>query len=502
MKKLLLIILITFSLSSFGQTLSVTASSTDENCGHSNGTATATPSGGSGGGYTYLWNTSLFPQTTQTAINLPAGTYTVTVSCGTETAMASVIINDLPGPSVSITGVTNTTCGNANGSTTATAFGGNSPYNFTWSNSQSGPTLINVMAGTYTVTVTDANACIAINTLTITDAPGPTVSITNISSASCGVANGSATLGVNGGTPPYSYNWNSNPPEFTQTLANVAAGAYCVSVTDANGCLATTCIAIGQDPGPIATINSTNETCGMANGTATTIAIGGLGYYTYLWSDGQTTATATGLSQGTYGVTMSDGGCSASAAVTILEIPGPIAAFTLVPDTTIQHHYYVINNASGIPPLSYLWSWGDGTFDTIAYPTHTYSAAGIYSICLNITDSTGSACASIHCDTSFLQKSQNTIITIDVIPSGATGINVNELPDPIKIYPNPVTNMLILETPDKSDVEILNIQGQLIKTLAAEDYKTGVDVSAFPDGVYIVEVKTEKGIVVKRFVKE
>jgi len=66
-----------------------------------------------------------------------------------------------------------------------------------------------------------------------------------------------------------------------------------------------------------------------------------------------------------------------------------LAQFAMVPDTIILHHYYVINNALGTPPLSYLWNWGDGTHDTIAYPSHTYSAAGYYNICLTISDYTG-----------------------------------------------------------------------------------------------------------------
>ena len=70
------------------------------------------------------------------------------------------------------------------------------------------------------------------------------------------------------------------------------------------------------------------------------------------------------------------------------------------------------------------------------------------------------------------------------------------------IYPNPATDNLIIETPQKATIEILNIQGQLIKTIAASGNKTSVDVSAFPSGVYVVEIKTEKGIAVKKFVKE
>ena len=51
------------------------------------------------------------------------------------------------------------------------------------------------------------------------------------------------------------------------------------------------------------------------------------------------------------------------------------AYFIVTPDTTTLHHYYIINNASGITPIKYYWSWGDGTYDTIAYPSHTYSTA-------------------------------------------------------------------------------------------------------------------------------
>ncbi|MFA4852485.1 MAG: T9SS type A sorting domain-containing protein [Bacteroidales bacterium] len=176
------------------------------------------------------------------------------------------------------------------------------------------------------------------------------------------------------------------------------------------------------------------------------------------------------------------------------------AQYTIVPDTTIPHHYYVINNASGYQPINYLWSWGDGTYDSIAYPSHTYNTAGTYTICLSITDSIG--CTSTYCDSSYLQKNPNTVISVDVIPPTVTGINIYELYGQIKVYPNPTTNNITIESPQQAVIEILNIQGQLIKTITANSNKTNVDVSAFPCGVYVVEVKTEQGVAIKKFVKQ
>ena len=177
------------------------------------------------------------------------------------------------------------------------------------------------------------------------------------------------------------------------------------------------------------------------------------------------------------------------------------ANFTIAPDTTTPHHYLVTNNASGVQPLKYKWSWGDGTFDSIAYPSHTYSAAGNYTICLTITDSTG--CTSTYCDSSYnLQKSLNTEIYVDVIPQVITGINVNEFNNQITIYPNPSHDKITLDCPEKSEIAILNIQGQLLKTIISTNNKTNIDVSTFPCGVYIVKMITEKGINENKFIKE
>jgi hypothetical protein len=176
------------------------------------------------------------------------------------------------------------------------------------------------------------------------------------------------------------------------------------------------------------------------------------------------------------------------------------AQFSMVPDTTTLHHYYVINNASGIPPITYSWSWGDGTNDYIAYPTHTYSAAGFYNICLTITDSTG--CTSTFCDSSYLQKSPNSIISVTVIPQVNTGINLNELSNRIMVYPNPSTDNITIESPQQATIEILNIQGQTILQQQIQQGKTDIDISGLAKGIYILRLNSNDKTAVTRIVKE
>jgi hypothetical protein len=81
---------------------------------------------------------------------------------------------------------------------------------------------------------------------------------------------------------------------------------------------------------------------------------------------------------------------------------------------------------------------------------------------------------------------------------------INELNNSlnISIYPNPTSDNITIETPQKSEIEILNIQGQSIKSFTAISNKTTIDVSGFAKGLYILKVKTEKGIAVNKFVKE
>ncbi len=124
------------------------------------------------------------------------------------------------------------TCnGSCNGSATAVAIGGTSPYTFSWNNGQSGSSLSNVCAATYTLTVTDALATSSSKTVVITD---PAVLIATLTSTPSSGSDGSATANVSGGTANYSYTWNNGGT--TANITGLAVGIYTVTITDANGC--------------------------------------------------------------------------------------------------------------------------------------------------------------------------------------------------------------------------------------------------------------------------
>jgi hypothetical protein len=174
----------------------VTLDSTDEHCGHADGTATATMAGGTAP-ITYTWSNTM---TTQTITGLPAGNYSVSVSDANGcTASATIVVNNIAGPSAPLSNIINDNCTYGIGSVTVSPVNGTPPYTYLWSNAAVTQTISNLYAGVYGITVTDANNCTAVNSVTITDAPSPTLSFTSTPS-SCGQSDGSATVTAVGGS--------------------------------------------------------------------------------------------------------------------------------------------------------------------------------------------------------------------------------------------------------------------------------------------------------------
>jgi gliding motility-associated-like protein len=363
--------------------INVSVGVTNAACGATDGTASVTASSGGTGTLTYSWTPGGSAATTITA--LAAGTYTVLVTDATGcTTSTTALVNSTGGVTANIQSHLDATCvtpGNAVVNTT----GGLAPFTYSWSPSGgTAATANNLLAGTYTVVVTDANNCLSNTTVTITVPAGPQATTTKVDD-NCGKGIGSVTVTATVGTPAYTYAWNSGGST-TNKASNLIAGGYTVTVTDVNGCTITATATVNDLNGPSATKSSTNITCfGANNGTAQVNATGGAGGYNYTWSpSSNTTASISGLSAGTYTVTVSDAaGCVIISNVTITE-PPKINIVPAVVDANCgsANGSITITPSGGVGPYTPTWSPGGGPGFTSAN-----MSAGSYTV--TVTDGTG-----------------------------------------------------------------------------------------------------------------
>jgi gliding motility-associated-like protein len=331
--------------------------------------------GGGDGTYTYLWSDA---QNTATATGLCAGSYTVTVYDGNGcSATASVVIDEPAALTLTIVGTDVTCNGDCDGESTVTPVGGVGPYSYTWSDGQTTQTALNLCAGTYQVTVEDANSAQETANITINENTAVSVSVVNTEDVTCnGDCDGEATISTSGGTGSFSQIWGDG--QASLTAINLCAGSHSVTVTDSNGCTAETTVTINENPVVTASIaSSTDVSCnGGSDGEASVTPGGGDGSYTYLWSDGQTTSTANNLPAGTYFVTVFDGNsCEATASVTIDENPVVDASITSSTDVTCNggsDGSATVTPGGGTGSYTYLWSDGQTTSTANNLPAGNY----------------------------------------------------------------------------------------------------------------------------------
>jgi hypothetical protein len=218
---------------------------------------------------------------------------------------------------------TNIDCNGAStGTATVNPIGGTAPYSYAWSpNGATTQSVNNLPAGTYSVTVSDSNGCTSTYTITITEAPALSLNTTQVNVLCNGGNTGSIDLTISGGSPSYTTLWSNGSTN--QDLNNLTAETYTVTVTDATSCESSATVTISQPLALTLSTTSTNSTSGMMNGTAGTVASGGVPPYTYLWSQGGTSAALSGLGAGVYSVTVTDAnGCIAVDTVTVESVGG------------------------------------------------------------------------------------------------------------------------------------------------------------------------------------
>ncbi len=230
------------------------------------------------------------------------------------------ITNTGGGPTVTITSLTNVSCyGGSNGSTAASASGGTGSLTYLWTPSGgAAASANNLMAGTYTISVTDGNGCAGIETVSIIQ-PDLIVAIVSTTPTSCGSIDGSATVVASGGTGGLTYLWN-NGGATTTTISNIDAGFYNVTITDSLGCTQTGSGTVAAAGGPTASVSADVT---ISSGSSILLSASGGG--SYFWTppaglncDTCRTPTASPVVTTIYCVMISDNsGCSDTACVTV-----------------------------------------------------------------------------------------------------------------------------------------------------------------------------------------
>ncbi len=320
-----------------------------------------------GNSYSFNWSNG---ETSIPLINLPPGSYTVTVSGGGEcTQVATFTVQDEPDlPAAQVTAVTAPTCDLANGAISVAGAGGQAPYSFDWSNGATGTSLQDLPAGSYTVTVTGANGCTNAATFNIENSNPPiTVGADIVANTTCNGGNGSITVLVSPGIPPvgtsYGYQWSNGAS--STTLTGLPPGTYTLTVTTDGSCSQVASFTVPDEPDlPQVSADVTAATCGLDNGAIQLSVNGSLAPYSFAWSNNQTTQNLTGLFAGAYSVTVTGAnGCTQTFTATVPDNPIPFSLNSTVdPNTSCDPAAPTGNVSVSVSPTgNYTFLWSDGS---------------------------------------------------------------------------------------------------------------------------------------------
>jgi hypothetical protein len=309
--------------------IKVTAVITNESCspGNDGSIITNVTGGVVSNRYNYIWSNGINFQGNQ--VNLSAGIYTVTVTDDNGCFVIESFNVGVDAPFTVDSVITDATCnGGSDGAINLTINGSGGTPTFNWSNSlPSQEDQINLSAGTYSVTITDPNSgCTSTNIFSV-DEPNPIQANYNITDESCSPGNdGAITAIVSGGTSPYVFNWSNNGN--TQSISNLSAAKYYLTITDNRGCVTIDSATVGSTAPFTLTSTTVDVSCnGGSDGAIDLTIVGAGGTPTFNWNNGLSAQEdQTGLTANTYNVTVTDpsDGCTETATISINE-PTPLS---------------------------------------------------------------------------------------------------------------------------------------------------------------------------------
>lgn len=329
--------------------------------GYSEGTVTAEIFDDPYPPYNYSWfpNNYTNPDSA-TYSNLPAGEYFIAITNSMNCLTVDTININQPDSTILIFNPTNPSCnGDSDGKIDVTVTGSSTSYSYLWSNGMVIQDIFAIPSNTYTLTVTDGNGCISIDSVELINPPIIEASIINTTNNVCyGESNGAINISVTGGTSPYSFIWNND--SVSQNISGLASGNYSVTITDANDCSTTLDTIIYEPTEILATFNNTSAYCGSCVGASQADITGGITPYSYLWDDGSINSSISNLCVGFYFLTVNDAnGCISTHTVEINDtsnVSANIISFTPISCNGVCDATVTIEGTGGTNPYTYNWS--------------------------------------------------------------------------------------------------------------------------------------------------
>ena len=353
----------------------------------------------------------------------------------------------------------------SDGAAEAIVQGGTGSVTYSWSNGSNTSQANNLTVGFHLLTVTDSNGCVNSQNFQILGPPAIAVQVNTIDVSCFGASNGTASALATGGTGAYTYSWSNGAS--SSSINGLASGVVFVVATDANLCeSAPIAASIGEPSALQISVQNDSVTCfGFTNGAATANVSGGVGPYTYSWSNGDLTPGISQLSVGTYQVFVQDSnGCQTNFSTTI-EQPLPISIDTVVTSANNQQNngQIAITVSGGTDPYSYNWNNGATTQNL------TNLAPGRYAV--TIIDFNGC------------------VFNSDTISLYGVGINSTLTESSFFIYPNPSRGLIQISSNEKAVMLVYNALNQLIDEFPVEQSKFNNYQKMLKPGVYFLAKK-------------
>lgn len=403
------------------------------------------------------------------------GTFYVFGSAGM--SLGGTVTSSGPAFTSTITQTTPILChGQAAATLSVNATGGTLPYTYSWSPSGGTSAVAgSLTAGIYTCVVTSASSATTVSTYTVTEPAPLSSTLYSQSNVSCfNGSDGSATFTVSGGVPPYTYTWSPQGGN-AAAAANLSAGNYTLSLTDANNCALSPGLAITQ-PAALS-LTATASSTAVCNGSPVTLNATGAG--TYTWTNGIANGVAFSPSvTATYTVNGTDiNGCSGSAAVSVTVNALPALSAATSKATLCAGQTATLTAAGAV---SYTWSTSQQTaaIDVSPTVTTTYTLSG--------TGANGCV---------------GTLAVVQNV-SPCTGLEDMSATEPeIRFYPNPNDGSFMVSADRDMTLSLVNSLGGLVRTISlSEGNEHRLQIEGLAQGIYFLVCREASHTMVQKIV--